>query len=188
MEKDLQRFFEMSLRRLYSAENQVYDFLNVAAEKATLQQLKGLLVHHRKETALQVDRLKKVFEMLNYDLAKTKVGEAEGLLEKGKEAIKSLATMAFVGKSKAMEGAIEEAQEMAKHFESSPVLDTILLCGGQAIEMGEMAAYEALCLVAEECGMQEVLSLLRSSLNEEKHMHDVLMQLLKKELQVQKSA
>jgi len=45
-----------------------------------------------------------------------------------------------------------------------------------------------LCLVAEECGMQEVLSLLKSSLNEEKHMHDVLMQLLKKELQVQKSA
>jgi ferritin-like metal-binding protein YciE len=183
VEKDIQRFFEMALRRMYSAENQIYDFLNVAAEKATLQQLKGLLVHHRKETAFQIDRLKKVFELLNFEIGKTKIGEAEGLLEKGKEIVKSLATMAFAGKSKAMEGAIEEADEMLKHFEDSASADAIIMAGGQGLEMGEIAAYEVLCLIAEQNGLKEVASLLKSSLNEEKHTHEVLMQLLKKELQ-----
>ncbi len=188
MENEMKRFFEMALRRLYSAENQTYDFLNMTAGKAQSSQFKELLLQHRKETAVQVDRLKEIFSLLQIDIAKTKVGEAEGILEKGKEIVKSLATMAFVGKSKAMEGAIEEATEMGHHFEGAECLDVVLMCGGQGIEMGEMAAYEVLCMMAEDAGLREIAGLLKSSLGEERRMHDALTEMLKRELQVLKSA
>jgi ferritin-like metal-binding protein YciE len=183
MGKDLQRYFEMALRRTYSAENQIYDYLNMVAEKATLQPLRELLLRHRKETSLQIDRLKTAFELLNFEVGKTRVGEAEGLLEKGKKMVKSLANMAFAVKSKGMEGAIDEAEEMVKCFEGSEDLDSILMAEGQALAMGEIAAYEVLYLLAEQNGMKEVASLLKSSLNEEKHMQDILLWLLKKGLQ-----
>jgi ferritin-like metal-binding protein YciE len=188
MEKQMEHFFEFSLRRLFNAENQNYDHLAVVVDKAISQSLKEAISHHRRETANQIDRLKNIAGMLDFDLTKTKVGEAEGLKEKGKEIVKGLATLAFTSKSEAMEGAIDESSEMMKHFVNTPLLDFVLIAGSQPIEMWEVAVYEVLCLIAEETGIKGVADLLKASLSEEKHMRDLLLQLQKKELQAHRAA
>lgn len=182
MEKQMERFFEMALRRLANAESQTYDELELAAEKACSATLKEAFSRHRRETALQIERLEDVFEMLGIDPTKTKIGEAEGVLEKGKEMVKSLATMEFVGKSKSMEGVIDEANEMMKYFADTSTLDFVLIAGAKAIEAEEIAAYEVLCLIAEENGLRGVAELLETSLEEERRMHELLVQMSEEEI------
>lgn len=184
MEKssDLQTFFEMSLRRLYSAESQMYDNLAKAIDLAAADELREGLIRHREETGLQIERIKKIFKLLRLDLNKTTVGEAEGVLDKSKEVVKGLMKLSFTGKSKAMEGIIEEGKEMVGHFHNSEALDYIIASGEQAVEMGEIASYSILCSVAERCGYTEVLHLLKESLEEEKRAFELLGQFSSREL------
>lgn len=184
MEKssDLQTFFEMSLRRLYSAESQMYNSLEKAIDLAAADELREGLIRHREETGLQIERIKKIFKILHLDLNKTTVGEADGFLDKGKEVVKGLVKLSFTGKSKAMEGIIEEGKEMVSHFHHSEVLDYIIASGEQAVEMGEIASYNVLCSVAERCGYTEPLRLLKESLEEEKKAYEQLVQFASREL------
>jgi ferritin-like metal-binding protein YciE len=187
MEKgsDLQIFFEMSLRRLYSAESQMYDNLEKAIDLAAADELCEGLIRHREETGKQIDRIKKIFQLLRLDLHKTTIGEAEGLLDKSKEMVKGLIKLSFTEKSKAMEGIIEEGKEMVSHFHNSEILDYIIASGERAVEMGEIAAYNVLCSVAERCGYTDVLALLRESLEEEKRAYELLTQFASRELAAQ---
>ncbi|MDE3046583.1 MAG: DUF892 family protein [Verrucomicrobiota bacterium] len=184
----LGRFLETLLRHLYSAENQTFDQLAVAIENASLSKLKDAFNHHRKETAHQIERLKKVFKLLELDINKTKVGEAEGLLEKGKEVVRSLATMSFVGKSQGMEGLIEEQSDFFDTFANTELHDLALAIGGQAIEAAEIAAYNLVCRLAEEAEQPEVLKLLEESLEEEKRAHETFSQIAEEELKNRSAA
>lgn len=82
----LENLLELGLRYLYSAEQQVYDHLKMVSEQAKSTQLRNAFLHHQQETQQQIERLKRAFEILGIDIHKTKIGEAEGVVEKGKEA------------------------------------------------------------------------------------------------------
>jgi ferritin-like metal-binding protein YciE len=101
-----------------------------AAESEELQQA---LAHHREETQGQVERLQQVFDKL------------------GKRA-RSLIC-------EALNGIVEEGDEIVEQFEFGPVRDAGLLANAQAVERYEMARYGTMIAWAKAGGMHEVVPL-----------------------------
>jgi len=67
----------------------------------------------------------------------------------------------------AITGIIDEGEEIIEEFEDSPALDAGLIGAAQAVEHYEIARYGTLKAWAEELGLQEAVSLLDATLNEE---------------------
>ena len=93
------------------------------------------------QTEVQVDRLERIFEML-------------GKRAQGKTC-------------PAIDGIIEEGQEIMDDYKSSPALDAGLLAAAQAVEHYEITRYGTLKRWAEVMGMSEAALLLDETLQEE---------------------
>lgn len=130
------------LKDMYNAERQLLKGLKQLAEAAQHEEVKNAFVQHREETEDQIDKLKKVFELLDKPA-------------RGK-------------KCKAMEGLLEEANEIASDFEGSDALDAALIAAAQKVEHYEIASYGTLCTFAEKMGHSEAVTLLEQILNNEK--------------------
>lgn len=96
---------------------------------------------HTEETKGQVRRLERVFELLE--------GQAEGK------------------KCPAIDGIIEEGDELMKDFSDSAALDAGLVAAGQKAEHYEIATYGSMCEWAKELGLGQVQDLLHENLEEE---------------------
>ena len=130
------------LRDLYSAEKQLVQALPKMAKNANAPELQDALRTHLQETEEHVSRLEQAFEML-------------GVTGRGM-------------KCKGMEGLIEEGQELFEEDVDPEVLDAGIIAAAQRIEHYEIAAYGTVCEYARSMEHEELLSLLDSTLAEEK--------------------
>jgi ferritin-like metal-binding protein YciE len=76
-----------------------------------------------------------------------------------------------------MQGLIAEGQEVMEEFGESEALDAALVAAQQAVEHYEIARYGTLKTWAGELGMQEAVSLLEETLEEEKKTDELLTQM-----------
>ena len=144
----LEDVFLMTLKDIYHGEKQIVKALPKMAKQAESPQLKAALGHHLDETKGQVERLERVFQLLD----KPARGE----------------------KCEAIKGLIEEGEEVMEKTASGPVRDAGMICVGQAIEHYEMARYGTLIAWARQLGLTEATSLLEETLKQEKHADSTL--------------
>lgn len=140
--KTMHDLFVHGLQDIYYAENQIIKSLPEMIEKATDGQLKAGLRTHLQETKEQVARLERVFEMLK---------------EKAQGAT-----------CPAIDGIIEEADDIAGEVDDKQVLDAAIIAAAQAVEHYEIARYGTLVAWAEQLGHRPCIALLQKSLDEEK--------------------
>jgi ferritin-like metal-binding protein YciE len=136
---------------IYYAERQILKALPKMVKAASSSELKDAFVHHREETQVQVERLQKVFETLGK--------RARGVT------------------CEAINGLIEEGEEVIEEFAEGIVRDAGLAACAQAIEHYEMARYGSLIAWAKASGRTEIVSLMEETLAEEKKTDALLNQL-----------
>ena len=130
------------LKDIYYAENQIVKSLPKLIDKATNRDLSKGLRDHLEETKNQVARLDQVFKKLGH--------EPEGV------------------QCSAIDGLIEEADEVAGEVADKEVLDAAIIGSAQAVEHYEIARYGTLIAWAESAGHDDIVRLLNTNLNEEK--------------------
>ena len=138
----LDDLFVHQLQDVYYAENQITKALPTMIEKATDPQLKQGFKAHLAETQNQIKRLDQVFKM-------------HGHSPQG-------------ANCPAIDGIIEEADDVAGDVADKEVLDAALIASAQAVEHYEITRYGTLIAWAKQLGRQDCASLLEQSLNEEK--------------------
>ncbi len=144
----LHELFVDELRDILGAEKQLLKGLKKMASSAGSETLKKAFETHYNETEMQIERLKKAFQSL-------------GLTARAK-------------KCKAMEGLLEEADEIIESFEDKAVLDAALISAAQKVEHYEIASYGCLVTYAKLMEHTEAGELLAANLEEEKNT-DVLL-------------
>jgi ferritin-like metal-binding protein YciE len=138
----LHELFVDELKDILGAEKQLLKGLKKMASKASSATLKAAFEEHYTQTEGQIERLKQVFESV-------------GLTARGK-------------KCKAMEGLLEEADELIEEFEEGPVLDAAMISAAQKVEHYEIASYGCLATYAQLMEHTEAKELLGATLEEEK--------------------
>ena len=129
------------LKDLYSAENQLVKSLPKTAKATNSTVLKQVFVNHLDETKSQVERLKRVFEIL-------------GKKPTGKHC-------------SGMEGAIDEVKEALEEDEEGALYDAGILGGAARVEHYEIAGYTSAIAMAKQLGETEIAGLLTQTLSEE---------------------
>ncbi len=139
--ESLQDLLIDQLKDLYSAENQLMKALPKMAKAASNPKLRQGFEKHLAQTQKQAERLEQIFEEL----------EVKG---KGK-------------KCAAMEGLIEEGQELMSEDAEPEVLDAGLIAAAQKVEHYEIASYGTARTYANVLGMSKAARLLQQTLDEE---------------------
>lgn len=140
--KTMDDLFVETLKDVYYAEKQIVKALPGMSKKAAHQELKQALMTHLKETEGQIERLEKVFEMLE---------------EKPR-----------AKKCEAIEGLIDEAEELMEHIDDEHVRDASMIGAAQAVEHYEISRYGTLVEWAKDLGHKDAAKLLQETLEEEK--------------------
>jgi len=130
------------LKDIYYAENRIIKSLPKLIEKATNRDLTKGLKDHLEETKSQVARLDQVFKKLGQ--------EPKGV------------------RCPAIDGLIDEADEVAGEVADKDVLDAAIVGSAQAVEHYEIARYGTLIAWAESVGHDDIVRLLSTTLKEEK--------------------
>jgi len=151
--KTMDDLFVAALKDIYYAEKQILKALPGMVKKANGPKLKEALETHRHETEGQVERLDKVFAMLDVPA-------------RGK-------------KCEAIEGIIGEAKEHMDEIEDGPVLDAGMIGSAQAVEQYEICRYGTLIEWARDLGHDNAIKLLQQNLDEEKNADRLLTQIAK---------
>ena len=133
--------FVHQLKDIYYAEKRIVGALPQMIEKATSPQLKSAFESHLGETRNHVRRVEQVFQM-------------HGVTPETVDC-------------PAIDGIIEEADEVASDVEDKRVLDAALIAAAQAVEHYEMTRYGTLIAWANALGRSDCGSVLKSNLNEE---------------------
>lgn len=141
--KKMDDLFVHTLRDIYYAEQQIVKALPEMVEKASSNELKTAFKNHLQETKGHVARLEQVFKLHGKD--------AKGV------------------DCPAIDGIIEEAQEIAGDIDDKTVLDAGLIAPAQAVEHYEMTRYGSLVAWAKQLGRGDCASLLQQNLDEEKN-------------------
>jgi len=134
--------FVHTLRDIYYAEQQILKSLPDMIEKASDPQLKQALQTHLGETKGHVERVEQVFKMHGVD--------AKGV------------------DCPAIDGILEEADEVAGEVDDKRVLDAALIAAGQSVEHYEITRYGTLIAWAKQLGRGDCASVLQKNLDEEK--------------------
>ena len=144
----LRELFIDSLKDIYWAEKALTKALPKMIKNATSEELVTVLTDHLAVTEEQVTRLEEVFS--------------------------SIGEKAQAKKCVAMEGLINEANEIMESTAKGVVRDAGIIAAGQKVEHYEIATYGTLCAFAKILGEKEAAELLLESLNEEKKADDKL--------------
>lgn len=156
MADDIKQLLEMELQDTWSAENQILDALPKMEEAATSPKLKQAFREHLEQTKRQVERLEEVCRQLGF--------EPEGET------------------CEAMEGLVEEGEELIDELDEGPVLDAALVAAAQKVEHYEMAAYGTLCAMLKAMGEKKCADLMAQTLKEEKDTDELLTELAESEV------
>src|ERR1700759_2555154 len=140
--KTMNDLFVHQLQDIYYAEQQLVKALPNMADKASEKQLKQDFMSHLEETRGHVKRLEEVFRMLG-----TSVKAVD---------------------CPAIDGIIEEADEVTGEVADKAVLDAALINAGQAAEHYEIVRYGSLIAWARQLGRNDCASILQKTLDEEK--------------------
>jgi ferritin-like metal-binding protein YciE len=140
--KTMNDLFVHTLRDIYYAENQIVKALPQVIEKTTDPQLKQAFQSHLGETKNHVKRVEQVFQMHG--------AKAEGV------------------DCPAIDGIIEEAEDIASEVDDKEVLNAALAAAAQAVEHYEIARYGTLIAWAKQLGRNDCASVLQKNLDEEK--------------------
>jgi ferritin-like metal-binding protein YciE len=137
-----QDLFIDELKDIYSAERQAVRAYPRLVKVVQSEALKEALQDHLEQTKQHVERLDRVFEILE---------ERPG------------------GKTcEGMKGLLEEAATHAEEIQEGPVLDAALIGALQRVEHYEIAAYGTVATFAAAIGQTEIHELLAETLQEEK--------------------
>ena len=139
--KQLDELFHDTLKDIYYAEKKILSALPKMAKAAQNEDLRAAFEKHKTETEGQIDRLEQVFQLIEQK-------------PQGK-------------KCAAIEGILEEGQEIIKEYKGSPALDAGLVSAAQAVEHYEIARYGTLRTWAEELGLNQAMKLLQQTLDQE---------------------
>jgi ferritin-like metal-binding protein YciE len=154
--KTMNDLFVHQLQDIYYAEKQLVKALPKMAEKATDTQLKQGFLTHLDETKTHVQRLEEVFRMHGAEVKAVNCP--------------------------AIDGIIEEAEEVAGEVADKSVLDAALINAAQAVEHYEITRYGTLVTWAKTLGRNDVAKLLAANLKEEKATDQKLTGLAKKKI------
>jgi len=149
--KSLEDLFQNQLQDAYSAETQLTKALPKMAKAAATDELRAGFEQHLKETKNQVKRLETVAKQFGWSL--------------GSETCE------------AMEGLIEEGDEMIDLDVEPQVRDAGLIIAAQKVEHYEIALYGGLCALAKEMGREDAATTLHETLEEERRTDEKLTQL-----------
>jgi ferritin-like metal-binding protein YciE len=130
------------LQDIYYAEKQILKALPNMIEKATNRELTAVFKAHLGETEKHVQRLDQTFELLG---------------EKPKGT-----------KCPAIDGIIDEANDIAGEVADKQVLDAALIIAAQAVEHYEITRYGSLIALAKQRGNDAAAALLTTTLKEER--------------------
>lgn len=139
---NLRDLFVHQLRDMYSAETQSVKTLKKMAQTVSDKKLKDRFETHLEETHGHVEKLEKVFEMLE---------------EKPKG-----------HRCKAMAGIIEEAEDMMNSGAPDKVMNAALIAMEQRIEHYEITGYGTVIEYADELEEKEIRDVLKQILEDEK--------------------
>lgn len=141
-EKDLSDLFLDTLKDVYYAEKKIFQTLPKMARAAQSEKLKAAFEKHHGETEGQIERLEKIFELIDKP-ARGKTCDA-------------------------IEGILEEGKEIMDEYKGTEALDAGLLAAAQAVEHYEMSRYGTLKAWAARLGMKEAVKLLDETLQQER--------------------
>jgi ferritin-like metal-binding protein YciE len=130
------------IRDLYHAEKQLVKALPKMMKAAAHEDLREAFEAHLEETREQVTRLEEIFAAMG---EKVRAKPCHGMM-----------------------GIIEESSEKMQELESGAVLDAVLIAGAQRVEHYEIGSYGTCAAWARLLGLDEVVSLLEQTLEEEK--------------------
>ena len=146
--KTLDNLFHDTLKDIYYAEKKILATLPKMAKAAQNDELTAAFEKHRAETERQVARLEQVFDLIDK--------KAQGKT------------------CDAIIGITDEGAEIMKDYKGSPALDAGLIAAAQAVEHYEISRYGTLRTWAEELGLNDAVSLLQETLDEEKATDEAL--------------
>jgi ferritin-like metal-binding protein YciE len=149
--KTLEDLFHETLKDIYYAERKILKALPKMARGAQNDKLKAAFLQHRDETEGQVERLQQVFEII------------------GKRPRAKICP--------AIDGIVEEGEEIMEEFKGSPALDAGLLAAAQAVEHYEISRYGTLRAWAQQLGYKDAVKLLDETLAEESKTDEALTKL-----------
>ncbi len=138
----LHELFVDELRDIMGGERQLLRGIKKLASKTTNQHLQSAFEEHYVQTEKHIERLKQVFQSI-------------GMTPRAK-------------RCKAMEGLLEEADEIMESFEAGSVLDAALIAAAQKVEHYEIASYGCLVTYAKLMEHDEAEEILAKTLAEEK--------------------
>ncbi|HLY42180.1 MAG TPA: ferritin-like domain-containing protein [Terracidiphilus sp.] len=138
----IEKLFVDELKDLYSAETQITKALPKLAKAASSSELKSAFESHLKETQGHVERLEKIFGILD-------------MSPKGKTC-------------EGMKALLKEGSEMLKETEGGAVRDAAMISAAQRVEHYEMAGYGSVRTYAQLLGRENMVNLLEKTLEEEK--------------------
>jgi ferritin-like metal-binding protein YciE len=160
--KDLNDLFLEMLKDMYYAEKQILRALPKMAKAAHSDNLRAAFEKHHDETEGQVERLERVFEMIDKP-ARGKTCEA-------------------------IQGILDEAKEIMDEFKGTETLDAGMIAAAQAVEHYEIARYGTLKQWAQQLGMKDAARLLDETLQEEKKTDENLTSLAEAEVNLAAAA
>jgi ferritin-like metal-binding protein YciE len=140
--KTMDDLFVHTLRDIYYAEKQIVQALPEMIDKASDPQLKQGFQTHLGETKQHVTRLEQVFRLH---------GNEPRMVD-----------------CPAIDGIIDEAEDVAGEVEDKSVLDAALIAAAQAVEHYEITRYGTLIAWAKQLGRNDCAALLQQNLDEEK--------------------
>jgi ferritin-like metal-binding protein YciE len=155
-EKTLRDLFHDTLKDIYYAEKKILGALPKMAKAAQSEDLKAAFEKHESETEEHVSRLEQVFETID---AKPQGKTCDAII-----------------------GIIEEGQEVMKEYKGKAALDAGLIAAAQAVEHYEISRYGTLKTWAQELGLDDAVSLLDETLEEEKKTDQALTELAETEV------
>jgi ferritin-like metal-binding protein YciE len=148
-QKHLDDLFHETLKDIYYAEKKILTALPKMAKGAQSEDLRAAFEKHEGKTKKQVERLEQVFEIIKQP-ARGKTCDP-------------------------INGIVDESKEVMKEFKGSATL----LASAQSVEHYEISRYGTLKAWAEQLGLQEAVSLLDETLEEEKKTNEALTELAK---------
>lgn len=146
--KSLQDLFVHELKDLYSAEKQLTEAIPKMAEAATAPELREALLSHLEETREQFERVHQLLQELDQNPGNTTCDAMEGLIEEGEDIIR------------------EDAPGAVK--------DAALIAAAQRVEHYEMSGYGTARAFAQTLGNEEAARILDEILEQEAAANDKL--------------
>ena len=161
-DKNLNDLFLDTLKDIYYAEKQILKALPKMAKAVQSDQLRAAFEKHHGETEGQVERLERIFELIDKP-ARGKTCEA-------------------------IQGLLDEGKEIMEEYKGTEALDAGMVAAAQAVEHYEIARYGTLKQWALQLGIKDAVRLLDQTLQEEKKTDEALTSLAEASVNLEAAA